>query len=179
MPRLPYLNSADLAEADRAAFESLRLADGRHMNLHRVMAHRPRLMQLRAAFSRALNHGELTVPPRLRELAQLTVGRITACTYEYHHHIERGRRAGLSEDQIMALPVWEHHPLFTGEERAVMRYAEEMTRNVRVSDATFAALRGFLSEAQIVELTHVVAHYNATVRFLEALQVLPDEDGGA
>ena len=59
-----------------------------------------------------------------------------------------------------------------------MRYAEEMTSHIRVTDTTFDALRGFLSQAQIIELTLVIAHYNSPVRFLEALQVMPNEDGG-
>jgi alkylhydroperoxidase family enzyme len=179
MPRIPYLNRDDLPEESREYFASLQQPDGRTMNLHRVMAYRPKLMQLRTAFARALNGPDTIVPPRLRELAQLTVGRITASVYEFHHHVERAQRAGLTKEHIMALPVWERHPLFSDEERAVMRYAEEMTRDARVSDATFDALRAFLSEAQIIELTLVISHYNATARFLEALHVLPDEDGGA
>ena len=179
MPRIPYLNRDDLPEEERDRFTALQRPDGRAMNLHRVMAYRPRLMQLRTAFARALNGSDTIVPPRLRELAQLTVGRVTASVYEFQHHVERAQRAGLSKEHIMALPVWERHPLFSDEERAVIRYAEAMTRDVRVPDATFDALRAFLSDAQLVELTLVIAHYNSTVRFLEALQVLPDEDGGA
>jgi alkylhydroperoxidase family enzyme len=179
MPRIPYLNPDDLPEEHRDYFASLQQPDGRTMNLHRSMAYRPRLMQLRSAFARALNDNDTIVPPRLRELAQLTVGRVTAGVYEFHHHVERAQRAGLTKEHIMALPVWERHPLFSDEERAVMRYAEAMTRDVQVTDAVFDALRVFLSDAQIVELTLVIAHYNSTVRFLEALEVLPDEEGGA
>ena len=178
MPRLPYLNREDLPEEYRDYFEGLRTEEGHMLNIHRMMAHRPNLLQSRVAFSRALNRQQPLLPPRLRELAQLTIGRVTAGLYEYHHHTSRALRAGLTVEHIMALPVWERHSIFTAEERAVMRYAEEMTSNIRVADATFDALREFLSEAQIVELTLVIAHYNSTVRFLEALQVMPNEDGG-
>ncbi|OAA68159.1 4-carboxymuconolactone decarboxylase family protein [Niveomyces insectorum RCEF 264] len=54
---------------------------------------------------------------------------------------------------------------------AVIVYTEEMTRNVEVADATFARLREFLNERQIVELTMVVASYNCVSRFLVALNV--------
>ena len=178
MARLPYLDHAQLPPEHQDYFESLRTPEGHMMNLHRMMAHRPSLLQARVNFSRTLNRKDPTLPPRYRELAQLTVGRITACAYEYHHHVSRGQKAGLSAEHIMSLPVWETHPLFTREERAVIRYAEEMTRDIRVQDGTFDALRGFLSPAQIVELTLVVAHYNSTVHFLEALQVRLGEDGG-
>ena len=177
MARLPYLNQDSVAKDFREHLGNMRQPDGRLMNLHRMMAYRPRQLQLRAAFSSSLNH-EGVVAPRLRELAQLTVGRVTRGVYEFHHHIERGLKAGLTKEHIMALPVWERHPIYTTEERAVMRYAEEMTRDVQVKDSTFDALRGFLSNEQIVELTLVIAHYNSTARFLEALQVMPDEEGG-
>ena len=179
MARIPYLNRDDLPKEYRDHFDTLQRDASRSKNIHRMMAHRPKLMQLRSAFANELNRGETIVPSRFRELAQLTVGRVTASVYEYHHHVERGLRAGLTKEHIMSLPVWERHPVFTAEERAVMRYAEEMTRDVRVANTTFDALRAFLSNAQIVELTHVIAHYNSTARFLEALEVLPGEDGGA
>jgi len=178
MARLPYLNREDLPEEYRDYFEGLRTPEGHMLNIHRMMAHRPNLLQSRVAFSRALNRQQPLLAPRLRELAQLTVGRVTAGVYEYHHHMVRGLRAGLTVEHIMSLPVWERHPIFTDEERSVMRYAEEMTSHIRVTDTTFDALRGFLSQAQIIELTLVIAHYNSTVRFLEALQVMPNEDGG-
>ncbi len=178
MARLPYLNRDDLPAEYSDYFESLRTPEGQMMNIHRMMAHRPSLLQARVNLSRTINRKAPTLPARYRELAQLTVGRVTAGTYEFHHHISRGQKAGLTPEHIMALPVWERHPIYTSEERAVMRYAEEMTRDIRVIDATFDALRTFLSPAQIVELTLVVAHYNSTVHFLEALQVGLHEDGG-
>jgi uncharacterized peroxidase-related enzyme len=177
MPRLPYLNKEDLPEEDRAAFDALRLPDGRMMNVHRMMAHRPKMLQRRSAFSRVLNNENL-VERGLRELALLTVGRLTRGVYEYHHHAEFARQAGVSAEKMIALPIWENHPIFSERERAVIRYSEQMTRDVQVTGAAFAELRRFFSTGEIVDLTLLIAHYNSTVRFLEALQVLPDEDGG-
>jgi uncharacterized peroxidase-related enzyme len=177
MPRLPYLDKEDLPEEDRAAFDALKLADGRMMNIHRMMAHRPKMLRRRSAFSKVLNDENL-VERRLRELALLTVGRLTRGVYEYHHHAEFARQAGVTVEQMIALPIWENHPIFTERERAVIRYAEQMTRDIQVTDAAFAELSRFFSKEEIVDLTLLIAHYNSTVRFLEALQVLPDEDGG-
>lgn len=170
MARLPYVSRDELPEDARAFFDSRRLPSGQPMNIHRMMAHSPKLMLLRSAFAGALLN-ETRLDPRLRELALLTVGRVTAATYEYHHHLHFGRRAGITEAQIAALPVWQRHPAFSEQERTVIRYAEEMTRDVRVADATFAAIRELFDDEQIVELTLAIAHYNSTVRFLEALQV--------
>ena len=52
-----------------------------------------------------------------------------------------------------------------------MRYAAEATNSVKVSDATFGALRGFLDDRRIVELVQNVAFYNMVVRILVPLGV--------
>jgi alkylhydroperoxidase family enzyme len=59
----------------------------------------------------------------------------------------------------------------SSQERAVIRYATEVTQNVRVADATFDALRKFLDPERIVELTLNVGFYNMVVRFLLPMQV--------
>ena len=53
----------------------------------------------------------------------------------------------------------------------MIEYAEEATRDIRVSDKTFDALRSFLDDERIVELVLEVAFYNMVVRFLEPLGV--------
>ena len=46
-----------------------------------------------------------------------------------------------------------------------------MTEQVQIADTTFDALRAFLNEEQIVELSLNAAFYNMVVRFLTATQV--------
>ena len=52
-----------------------------------------------------------------------------------------------------------------------MRYASEAPREVRVSGATFDALRQFLDTRRIMELVQNVAFYNMVVRVLVPLGV--------
>jgi alkylhydroperoxidase family enzyme len=74
-------------------------------------------------------------------------------------------------EQIERLAAWETDPAFNEQERTVIRYATEVTQNVRVADATFDALREFLDNEQIVELTLNTGFYNMVVRFLVPMQV--------
>ncbi len=53
----------------------------------------------------------------------------------------------------------------------MIQYATEVTQNVKVSDGTFDALRKFLDNEQIVELTLNTGFYNMVVRFLVPMQV--------
>ena len=52
-----------------------------------------------------------------------------------------------------------------------MAYCDEMTREIRVGDATFAAVRSAFDGREIVEITATVGAYNMVSRFLEAIQV--------
>jgi alkylhydroperoxidase family enzyme len=53
----------------------------------------------------------------------------------------------------------------------VLRYTDEVTVDVRVKDATFADLRQHFNDREVLELTTVIAGYNAVSRILVSLDV--------
>jgi alkylhydroperoxidase family enzyme len=82
---------------------------------------------------------------------------------------------GVTDEQIAALTFYERSPLFDEREKAVIRFADQVTRAAAtVRDADLQALRAFLSEAEIVELTLVIAVANFTNRMNDALRAEPD-----
>ena len=170
MARLPYLDRENLPELERDIFDELIRQRGGVGNIFRVVAHSPLLLRRMLYFSDGLRN-RTRLDPRLRELAILTVGRLTECDYEYIHHQDLAKRVGVRSEQIERLTAWENDPAFNEQEQAVIRYASEATQQVKVSDATFDALRGFLDDEQIVELTLNVGFYNMVVRFLLPMQV--------
>ena len=56
----------------------------------------------------------------------------------------------------------------------MIRYAVQMTLDVKVSEELFDTLRQHFDTTQIVELTSAIATYNMVARFLVALQVTPE-----
>ena len=73
--------------------------------------------------------------------------------------------------------VAEDSVVFDAVERAVLQLTLEMTRDVKVSDATFERIQWALNDTQqIVELVGVIATYNMVSRFLVALQVDTEKD---
>lgn len=124
--------------------------------------------------------GELTVSVRLRELAICAVAVLNGADYELMHHAPELLRAGGTAQQVEALKALKSGPVagdvFDPTELAVLRLTTEMTRNIKVSDATFAAVQSQLSDArQVVELVGVISTYNMVSRFLVALEVDPEE----
>lgn len=178
MARLPYIDRDHLPEDKRYLFDNLSRESGRVGTIFRTMGHSPQLLHQFMRLGSDIR-SRTKLDPRLRELAILTVGRLANAPYEYVHHIAIGRRAGITEDQIDGLPVWERHPAFSEQERAVIRYAETVTRDIRVPDDVFAAVRSFLDDEQMVELTIAIGFYNMVVRFLEPMQVELEEDTAA
>jgi alkylhydroperoxidase family enzyme len=85
------------------------------------------------------------------------------------------RQSGISEEQILALPEFRASALFSPMEKAVVEYAEEMTKTpVAVSDELFARLREHFNDDQLVELTASIAFENYRARFYHALDIGSD-----
>ena len=121
---------------------------------------------------------ELTVSPRLKELAICVVAQLTGAGYEFKHHWPEYVKAGGNdslrarlEDPLRAL----EDPAFDADERLAMRYAAAMTRDVKVPDALFREVRARFGESEIVELTAAIAAYNMVARILVALEVNPED----
>ncbi|MGH7987443.1 MAG: carboxymuconolactone decarboxylase family protein [Candidatus Binataceae bacterium] len=86
-----------------------------------------------------------------------------------------GGEAGISDDQLRELAEFEKSALFDRRDKAVLRYAEGMTRTPsEVSDATFEGIRELFSTEQIVELTAAIALENFRARFNCPLKIESD-----
>jgi alkylhydroperoxidase family enzyme len=126
----------------------------------------------------------LSLSPRLRELAVCAVAVLNDADYELQQHGPEWLDAGGTADQLEALArlpgasrVTEAFSEFDAVGQAVLQLTLEMTRHVRVSDATFERVRAVLGdERQIVELVGVIATYNMVSRFLVALDIDLEEN---
>jgi alkylhydroperoxidase family enzyme len=78
----------------------------------------------------------------------------------------------MSREKIEGLAEYARSALFSDLEKAVLAYADAMTRTpVEVPDALFQRLRGQFSEAQMVELTATIAWENYRARFDHAFGI--------
>jgi alkylhydroperoxidase family enzyme len=169
--RVPYVTRNDLTERDREIFDQFikeRGAEPGH--IHRAVANAPNLLRRFLGLANELRNGT-QLDPKLRELALMTVGRLTNAECEFTHHWNISLKVGIKREQLEQLASFETAPAFNDQERAVMRYAAEATTNIAVTDATFNTLRSFLDTRRITELVMNVAFYNAVVRVLVPLGV--------
>jgi alkylhydroperoxidase family enzyme len=102
----------------------------------------------------------------------MTVGRLTETKYEFTHHWNAARKLGISAEKLAELGDYEKSFHYDDRERAVIRYAVEATRDVKVSDETFNQVRDLLDDNRILmELVMLVAGYNLVVHVLVPMQV--------
>src|SRR5258708_11213940 len=127
--RVPYLNREDLAEADAEIFDNLAAeAGGTVGNIFRALAHTPNLLRRFLGLGGELRN-KTELDPKLRELAIVTVGRLTDAQYEFVHHWNLARRVRVTREQLESLADFEKPPNFSDNERALTRYSVAATNN--------------------------------------------------
>lgn len=83
-----------------------------------------------------------------------------------------GRDQGLTDRHLTELADYETSDAFDDVDRAVLRYADAMTDTpVHVPESLFAALREYLDDEALVELTSAFAWENYRARFDHAMGI--------
>jgi alkylhydroperoxidase family enzyme len=169
MARFAYLTPGDLAPEHRPLM--------RDINLSRLLWHNPEMARTTGATAMYIRNRS-TIDPRLREMAILQVGYLARSAYEYAHHVKIGLENGVSEADIRAIAeeTAGRPTSLDPIAKAVLKAARELTRDIRLSDETFAALSAQLDTKALLDLFLAICNYNATVRLLAALAIdLEDE----
>ena len=143
-----------------------------------VMALSPDLLATLTAQFGAFNSSARELPEQLRELAIVRAGFVTGSQFVFSQHSKVARAVGLSKAEVEAVPAWAISDALNTEQRAVLAYVDEMVlQNGRVQDPTFDALRSFLSDTAILELTIVAASYHLHAMVSRALKLEFDDVG--
>lgn len=174
MARLPYVDPATAPKEVRQILERLPVS----LNIFRMMAHAETCLRPLLGLGTAiLSQQQLSA--KLRELVILRVANLSKARYEWVQHVGIAAAVGATREQIAALERGATEAAcFDAIERTVLRFATEVVRDVRASDATFAAVAAHLSPREIVELILTVSYYMLIARLLETTAVDMDEPAG-
>jgi len=155
-------------------FDKMAERTGKVPNMFAAMAHRPDVLKaFLPLYKMIINQG--TVEAKYKELAYLRASMVNGCEYCTRAHSASSKRAGVTAEQIAALPFYKRSPLFDEKEKATILYADRVTRAATtIRAAELEDLRKFYDEGQIVELTLAVCMANFTNRFNDALENIPD-----
>ena len=149
----------------RGAYRESRRRYGQVMDPLRVYAHHPKVMTGYALHELAAERSH-RVPARLKLLAELRAAMLAGCEWCCDFGSSLAAKGDIPEDDMRDLPVYAESHRFTELEKLVLDYATGVSRSpVEVSDQLFARLREHLDEAQLVELTDIIALENYRARF--------------
>jgi 4-carboxymuconolactone decarboxylase len=136
----------------------------------------PKLTRAYLKFSTYLLYGS-TLSPRIRELVILRVAHRRDCAYEWAHHVDMGKRVGLTDADIEAAQTGQSPDAF---DSALLRAVDELDEKSKISDQTWAALGAQLDEQQRMDLVFTIGNYVALAMALNTfgVEVEDDFDGG-
>ncbi len=151
-----------------------RITYGREMRSALVFAQHPRLMFDYMRFNRAAERGK-RVPKALSELAVLRAATLVGCEFCIDIGSEFARRAGLSDEQLQALPGARESGLFDADQLLVIDLATGMTRTPgQVEDELMERAQQRFGLKGTLELTQLIAWENARARLNTALDIGPE-----
>ena len=174
MARVRFIEQAATQEGKQLIAEIKTRRGGALLNLDKVLLHSPALAHGWNQFLGAVRR-QTKLPGALRELVILRVAMLNQAHYEFIQHAPEARKEGVSEAVIAAVKEQILGAAFSGLERRVLEYTDAMTRDIRVSKPLFDAVCADLGEEQMVELSLTIAAYNMVSRFLESMQIEPEQ----
>jgi len=174
MARVRLLQNEEAPQESRELLEKITANGAAVLNLYRVAAHSPGALPGFIKLGHSLmSKAELS--PRLRELAILRIASLLDSGYEWDQHVPIALETGITREQMSDIHLWEESARFSAEEKAVLRYTDEVTLKVQVKDRTFEEMRRYLSERSAVELTLSIGYWGMIARTLVSLDIDMDE----
>lgn len=144
------------------------------LNIFRMVAGTRRGLRPFMQLGRAVLSGPMDA--RRREIAILRVAHATDAGYEWAQHERLARSAGVSEREIAAIATEEPVSSLDEEVNVICRVADEVSRDVRLSDDALQQLIDRYGPREAGDVILLVSYYNMVSRFLESTRVqLEDE----
>ena len=140
------------------------------LNVFRMMARAPASFQAWIDFALSILLGS-EFDARKREIAVLRVAHVTGSRYEWTQHVTVAKRTGLREAEIDRIATDGPVTGLDEEGNLLCRVADEISRDVRLSDEALEAIVGRYGERQATELIVCCSYFNMVSRFLESTRV--------
>jgi alkylhydroperoxidase family enzyme len=176
LARIPLARIEDLDPQQAKEFEN---SPGGKLNLSLLLGHAKTIYPGFHAMSRAV-FAQLTLPPLEREIVVLATLHLDRGEYEWAQHVQIARDMGIAQEKIDAIA--DHRfgaPVFDDREKALLAFARQVVKSVRVDDYVFGAVRAFYDPRQIVEAIYVIGLYMMILRVSEVAELPVDAVHGA
>jgi alkylhydroperoxidase family enzyme len=170
MARIQLIQQDQASSDVKEIYDRIEKNGARIINLYKSLAHNPRVLRNHLQLGNTLL-SKTKLSPKLRELVILRIAKLTGSEYEWTQHYPVALETGVSKAQAAEVSSWHDSALFNDEERVVLRYTDEVSQQVKVTDDTFTALKRYMNEQCILELTVAIGYWGMVARVLVPLQV--------
>lgn len=164
-PKIPLPDEAALPAAIRDTLASLP-----PLNVFRMMANLPASFRPLLDLAGSILFGS-DLNPRTREIAVLRVAHVTRSQYEWVQHVAVAKGTGVTDAEIARIAVDGPVTGLGDEGDLLCRVADEISRDVRLSDAALAEILERYGVQQAAELILCCSYFNMLSRFLESTRV--------
>lgn len=169
-PRIPPVT--DPSPEVREILAGTAVRPGPPANIFLTMAHHPRLLK-RFNVLGGLFLARGLLPPRERELVILRTAWRCRSEYEFGQHTLIGRRAGLTDEEILRT-TGDEPAGWADADAALIRLADEIHERREVSDQLWAELSARWSVPELAELVMLAGFYGMVAGFLNTARVQLD-----
>ena len=177
MPRIPPLPEAEwdavtgpVLQAGQPGLRG-RLGDN---NIFSTLARHPQLMRAWLPFGGFLL-GRGVLPARERELVILRTAHNCSSSYEWGQHVRISEALGITGEEILRVARGPETDGWSRADRALLRAADELHADAKVSEDTWAELAQDHDERSLIELMMLVGHYHMVAFALNSLEVDLDD----
>ena len=148
---------------------------GRSANVFATFARNPPVDALRNAVPGHIRGGS-TLSPRHRELLLMRIGVLCRSEYEWAAHMRAGKATGMTDADVERIVRGPDAPGGDALETALLRATDELYRDDRISDETWAELAARLDTRQLLDVLIAVGGYRAASMAINSAGVQLDEN---
>jgi len=160
-PRIAPLTSEQWTPQQRELIAPQKKPDGSVMNLYATIIQHPGLYAPRMTFGTYLRT-ETSLPPKTRELLIMRTAFLIGAEYEWSHHVEYAKAAGLTDSDVSHIAIGAEATGWSEEQRGVLRAADELRREAFITDRTWSVLAKYYNTKQLIEAVFTVGGYSMT-----------------
>ncbi|MHA2288294.1 MAG: carboxymuconolactone decarboxylase family protein [Promethearchaeota archaeon] len=174
-PRISPLKESEWDEDARKLIDGFKkISKGPVTNIMATLANYSKLYNRWRVFG---NHVlfKSTLPPREREILILRIGWLCQAEYEWGQHIIIGKRAGLTEEEIIQIIEGPKAEGWDAFDATLLHAVDELYIDSFITDATWQKLAEKYSEHQLIDLVFTVGQYNLVSMVLNTLGVQLEE----
>ncbi len=168
-PRIPPIAPDELDQATTDLLQTCVQDATVSNNIYRTIVRHPRVFKRWTGFGAVLLYG--WIPERDRELVVLRTAHLCQCEYEWKHHSELAQRVGVTAEQVAAVLEGPDWPGWDPWDATLLRAADELHHDARISETTWAALAERYDEKLLIELPFLVGNYHAVAYAVNSIGI--------